>query len=63
MCVKRHMCTYFYIQIGVLSVSFALSKNKITTTVIEAFFILTQGFLLIFRERRMGKEREKETST
>lgn len=60
--MKRHMCTYFYIQIGVLSVSFALSKNKIVTTIIEALFILTQGFLLVFREKN-GGESERKTST
>lgn len=36
-CEKRHMCTCFYIQIGILSVSFALSKNKIIIVVIELF--------------------------
>lgn len=39
-CEKRHMCTYFYIQIGILSVSFALSKNKIIIVVTEAFWRL-----------------------
>lgn len=34
---EKKTCTYFYIQIGILSVSFALSKNKIIIVVTEAF--------------------------